>query len=290
MNKRHRSSPRQPARLRLLRLAFRWLGPVAPRPFGRLASELWFRTHRFPEPPRETRIRERAREGILEVDGLELAAYQWGPEQAPTIALVHGWNGRATQLGAFIDPLLARGFRVVGLDAPGHGRSAGNATDLYQCARALRALADREGPLHGLIAHSFGALITAQALGEGLALQRCVLVAPPAGPDLLLERFQAMLAIPPAVMADMTRRIAQRFGEDFRERLQVARMLGDRACPALIIHDRDDRDAPLTDAEALAAHWARAELMITEGLGHRRILRDAEVIGAGVGFIDGESK
>lgn len=285
MNKRRRSKPRQPARVRLLRLAFRWLGPVAPRPFGRLASELWFRTHRFPEPPRETRIRERAREHSLEVDGLELAAYQWGPEQAPTIALVHGWNGRATQLGAFVEPLLARGFRAVGLDAPGHGRSPGDATDLYQCARALRALAEREGPLHGLIAHSFGALITAQALGEGLALQRCVLVAPPAGPDLLLERFRTLMAIPPAVMADMTRRIAQRFGEDFRERLQVARMLGDGACPALIIHDRNDRDVPLTDAEALAAHWPGAELMTTEGLGHRRILRDAGVIGAGVEFL-----
>ena len=289
MTKRARFRHRLPARLRLLRLAFRWLGPLAPRRFGRLASELWFRTHRFPEPPRETRIRERAREHRLQVEGVALAVYEWGPQGAPTIALVHGWNGRATQLGAFVEPLLARGYRVVGFDAPGHGRSPGQATDLYQCARALRALADEQGPLLGVIAHSFGTLITAQALGDGLTLSRSVLVAPPAGAAVLLDRFQSLMAIPPAVMTDMTRRIGQRFGTDFRERLQIARMLRDRACPALIIHDRNDRDVPLADGRSLAASWPGAQLMITEGLGHRRILRDAGVIGAGVQFLGGIS-
>jgi alpha-beta hydrolase superfamily lysophospholipase len=31
-----------------------------------------------------------------------------------------GWGGRGAQLAAFVEPLLARGFSVVTLDAPAH--------------------------------------------------------------------------------------------------------------------------------------------------------------------------
>jgi pimeloyl-ACP methyl ester carboxylesterase len=48
--------------------------------------------------------------------------------------------------------------------------------------------------------------------------------------------------------------------------------------PALIIHDRDDRDVPWQEGEAVARAWPHARFLRTEGLGHRRILRDPEVI------------
>jgi len=38
--------------------------------------------------------------------------------------MVHGWNGRGAQLGAFAPELVRVGFRVVTFDTPAHGRSA----------------------------------------------------------------------------------------------------------------------------------------------------------------------
>jgi pimeloyl-ACP methyl ester carboxylesterase len=62
-------------------------------------------------------------------------------------------------------------------------------------------------------------------------------------------------------------------------------MLTDLGIPALIIHDRDDADVPCADGQAVA-QAANAELLITQGLGHRRILRDKEVITRTIDFID----
>ena len=45
----------------------------------------------------------------LEIAGMK--AWSWG--EGPIVLLVHGWNGRATQLGDFVAPLVERGYRVV---------------------------------------------------------------------------------------------------------------------------------------------------------------------------------
>jgi pimeloyl-ACP methyl ester carboxylesterase len=48
--------------------------------------------------------------------------------------------------------------------------------------------------------------------------------------------------------------------------------------PALIVHDRDDTDVPLADARAIAQAWPGAQLLVTQGLGHRGVLRSSEVV------------
>ena len=52
-----------------------------------------------------------------------LAVWQVGPAAAPAVLLVHGWGGRGVQMGSFVAPLLARGYRIVWFDQPGHGES-----------------------------------------------------------------------------------------------------------------------------------------------------------------------
>ena len=59
--------------------------------------------------------------------GDAFVAYRLEPER-PTgtlVLLVHGWGGRAAQMGELIPPLLAAGATVIALDAPakdGHDR------------------------------------------------------------------------------------------------------------------------------------------------------------------------
>ena len=47
--------------------------------------------------------------------------------------------------------------------------------------------------------------------------------------------------------------------------------------PILVIHDRNDAVVSITDAEAIVDAAPRGRLVVTEGLGHRRILRDRGV-------------
>jgi hypothetical protein len=50
------------------------------------------------------------------------------------------------------------------------------------------------------------------------------------------------------------------------------------------VHDRNDRINAFADGQAFAHAIQGAQLLATEGLGHRRILKEPEVIGKVVVF------
>ena len=64
---------------------------------------------------------ESAERQDLELEGKRLVAWSWG--EGPTVLLVHGWEGRGSQMAAFAAPLAEAGFRAVAFDAPGAASS-----------------------------------------------------------------------------------------------------------------------------------------------------------------------
>ncbi|MFZ5621856.1 MAG: alpha/beta hydrolase [Pseudomonadota bacterium] len=276
---------RQPLATQLMRWAFRHAGPIVPGLFGGWAYRLWFSTRRFPEPAREKAWRTTARTDCVTWRDCPLIRYEWGDSLAPAVLLVHGWNGRGLQLGAFAAPLNAAGLRAVAFDAPAHGRTPGSSTNIFEFAAAIQAVAAASGTIAGVIGHSFGVPALARALQEGLSVPRLVAIAAPAHAEFLLKRFARQLDIPEPVIAEMRMRIERRFGMDIFLRLATAEMLNGKTLPGLIIHDRDDRDVPSRHAEQLHQAWPGSELLLTKGLGHTRILRDAGVIRATVAFL-----
>ncbi|BBD80865.1 alpha/beta fold hydrolase [Aerosticca soli] len=63
-----------------------------------------------------------ATELSLTLPHLRLAAQVWGDAQAPALVALHGWLDNAGSF-AHLAPLLARQFRVIALDLPGHGHA-----------------------------------------------------------------------------------------------------------------------------------------------------------------------
>jgi pimeloyl-ACP methyl ester carboxylesterase len=55
--------------------------------------------------------------------------------------------------------------------------------------------------------------------------------------------------------------------------------------PLLVVHDRDDNETLWEDGVTLVETWPGARMITTEGLGHRRILRDPAVVEAGTRFV-----
>ena len=53
----------------------------------------------------------------------------------------------------------------------------------------------------------------------------------------------------------------------------------------LVVHDRDDVETPWTGGARLVDLWPGARLVTTEGLGHRRVLREPSVIEEAAAFI-----
>ena len=58
--------------------------------------------------------------------------------------------------------------------------------------------------------------------------------------------------------------------------------------PVLIVHDKGDRPNPFRHGQALADAWPNAELMATEGLGHRKVLANPAVSARIRTFLKGE--
>jgi pimeloyl-ACP methyl ester carboxylesterase len=58
--------------------------------------------------------------------------------------------------------------------------------------------------------------------------------------------------------------------------------------PLLVLHDELDRAVPVECGRRLAHAWPGAELGVSRGLGHSRILRDETSVGRAVGFVRGE--
>ncbi len=277
-----------PFAVRLLRLAIRLLAPISPRLAGRWAYRLWFRTRHYPEPAREQVWRKTAQALVVEHRGRPLAVHAWGT--GPVVLLLHGWNGRGTQLGAFMPALVAAGFRVVAIDAPGHGRSPGHETNIPEMNAAIQAVTRVCGPLRAVIGHSFGVVCALYAVREGLEVECIVAIAPPAEMRELARRFCAALNLPSAAQADFYGRLEARFGADLWDRFSPVTLARQIDLPGLVIHDEDDSDVPWQDGEAVARAWPGAQFVRTAGLGHRRILRDPEVIARATAFIASGNK
>jgi pimeloyl-ACP methyl ester carboxylesterase len=237
-----------------LRAGLAVVSAVSPELAGEGAARLFLSTRRHPVPERDRAQLQSARRWELATDQGALAAWTWGLEGAPTIVLLHGWEGRASQLGAFVPPLVAAGYRVVGLDGPGHGESPGRSSSLVALGKALLAMGGHLGPLAGVVAHSAGAVAAVYALKRGLAVERLVCVAPGVDLEGYAREFARLFGLSAAVSGSMRRRIERRLGVSWEE-LDPRRAPAHLRVPLLVFHDRGDREAPFAGGAALAQAW-----------------------------------
>lgn len=285
----------EPTRLRAIKLALAVGERVAPRLAGRLALWLWA------TPPSAAGRRQDNRPGpgqeseITLTGGHRIRVETWVPDgagPAGTVYLVHGWGGWRGQLGAFIEPLRASGYRVVGFDAPAHGDSGPGGLGRHQAsaiefAETLRAVVAVHGPAAGVVAHSLGTATTILALRDGLAPGRLVLLAPSADPLLVVDRFRDQLGLGRRSSVAFLVRLQQVAGRPLTDLNSLAVPESVPRPPTMIIHDRGDRDTPYREGEQLAERWPATEFVGTEGLGHHRILRDPAVVERAVRFLAG---
>jgi pimeloyl-ACP methyl ester carboxylesterase len=265
--------------------AVRALEAVSTAAAARLAEAIFCKTVRPPARPDEAVFLARAERGQVRALGLRIATYRWGDPSRPRVLLTHGWWSHAGRWVAIAGALERRGFSVVAFDAPGHGRSGGWRASMPEFAWTLRAVTEQVGPLHAAVGHSLGGAATIFAMSRGLPADRAVTLAAPADIPRWADRFRDALALSPAVDARMRRNLEARIGLEFED-LHLTAVAARLPQPGLVIHDTEDGDVPVHEAEALAGSWADAELHVTSGLGHRKLLRDPAVIERVVGFLD----
>ena len=285
-----RTKNKPPVALQALRMGLGALGAVAPQPAAAIAEHLFLTPKRHRRPAAEHELLAQARHLLVPGDASalgsdQLASWEWGHE-GPRVLLVHGWEGRGAQLGSLVQPLLDRGFRVVTFDAPGHGNSPGSTSSLVHFARAVERMAEAYGPFEAIITHSMGGAATAWSTRNAPLAKRLVMIAPPIDVRDFTRQLSQTLSLSDEVRTEVERRLGKRLGVAPSE-LHVGRIAPRMTTPLLVIHDEEDRDVPIACGETIAASWPGAKLIRTKTLGHRRILRDAQVIVDAVRFASG---
>lgn len=292
--------------LDVIRPAVRVASAIAPGVTGRAAFNVFCRTRqpRLDERQREMIARAERRLAGAEIEavpyrdgqaaGGEVTSYAFAPEgpSRGTVALLHGWTGRAAFMSAFVEPLVAAGFRALAIDLPGHGRSTGRSLHMPRAIAAIGAVHERTGPWHGLIGHSFGGAIATSLVSGAVrghppvALERLALIAAPESMPRLFRQFGGFIGLGPRAQAAFEARVLELSGHPL-DSFRGATQLGRAGIPTLVVHAPDDKEVAFANAEALASAGPFVTLKPTPGLGHRRVLYAPEVVAAVVGHVTG---
>ena len=218
----------------------------------------------------------------------DIVSYAWG-SGPQTVLLVHGWRSRASRFAAIGSALVDRGYTVVSFDARGNGESGGTRTHALEYAEQIAALGQRYGQFEAIIAHSLGAVAAFIAVRRGVRTRRIVTVGAPHDFESVIRTFTTAVGMPPAASRSLQRRVdrwARPLGVDVRREFVSELDPTAYTTPLLVVHDSGDREAPLEQAmQIVEAHTGPVETLITDGLGHNRILSDPAVVERITGFI-----
>lgn len=235
------------------------------------------RPKRMPDLPQTASLFARAKASWLDAGGPRLRVWQWGDESAPTTLLAHGWNGRGSQMAPFVEPLLARGRHVVTFDSTAHGESEGELSSVADLGRAVERVAKSLPRIDETIGHSLGSAGTLWAFGHGVSVRKSVHIAGPSSLDRMLGYLERAFELS-ADEAAAARAELEEVMKTSIMSLEPSALAHGFVHPALILHDRADREVPFAESEALAAIWPQPTFVEVKGLGHRRILESPVII------------
>lgn len=257
---------------------------LAPKTTKNILLKRFFKPMSYALTPLEKQYLENGAPFHIQVHGNKIRCWKWG--RGPGILFVHGWNGRGVNFTHFFKSFIDAGFSVITYDAPAHGKSEGHVTNYFELSDAVRSFLDPSLDLdiQGFIAHSIGASAVINCISKENPSIDAVLIAPALKlKEILFNSFNHH-GIPEMVYQGLVADMERYYGYDVHQDnpYVIAKTI---SAKMLIVHDTDDRTIPYMDSKKLSKKTDHVFLHTTEGLGHKRILRDKDVIDVTTAYI-----
>lgn len=232
--------------------------------------------HRIPK--RELEMDTNSIQKLISVLSINksIMVYEYGKSDKK-ILLVHGWSGRGTQLFKIADALLKEGYATVSFDAPAHGKSPGNSSIMLEFIASIFELEKQFGPFEMAIGHSLGGMAVLNAVKSGFYTDKIVVIGSGDIVQDIIDDFIKKLQLKPEISIKLRDHFENKYDEamDNYSAFKAAEAIEK---PILVVHDENDYEVPVKAGINIHQHVKNGELMITKGLGHRKILGDANVI------------
>ncbi|WP_106791323.1 alpha/beta hydrolase [Aquimarina sp. Aq78] len=259
-----------------------WISPFLA---SRFAARIFLTPFGYKMPDREKVMYEKSKKERILIKKInrEVIIYNYGNSNKK-ILLAHGWSGSGTQLSKIADQLLENGYSTVSFDAPAHGHAPGKRSMLPFFIETINQLEKTHGPFEAAIGHSLGGMSLLRTTRFGLQIKSLVIIGTANSITAITKNFAKNLQLDQKVGRLLKTYFDKRYGEDLDNYSGATSAAGVKI-PTLVVHDKNDVDVHYSAAHEIVNNLENGQLLITEQLGHRKILGDQEVISKIIEFI-----
>jgi pimeloyl-ACP methyl ester carboxylesterase len=196
------------------------------------------------------------------------------------IIVSHGWGDTSNSFQDMIVSLTNQGYLVAAFDHIGHGKSSGSKSHLLSFIETLELLTEQfhedRIEVSAIIGHSMGAIATLNLPNHLLKDKKIILISSPINFFELMFEKVVQAGISRKFLTRVLESISLRHGKTWQQ-LNTENNRDKLGLHVTFIHDRQDRYAPFEDVSYFLQS-EKTTLIETQGLGHRRILSDTNVI------------
>ncbi len=256
----------------------KFLQAISPKLATQFAAKLFTTPIKHKIPKREFEMDKQSIQQDILIPSINktIKTYQYG-NSSKKILLVHGWSGRGTQLVKIADELIELGFSTLSFDAPAHGKSKGKSSIMTEFIASIIELDKQFGPFEFAIGHSLGGMSIINAIKQNLNIKKAVIIGSGDLIQDIISDFIRNLRLKPEIGDRMREHFEKKFGEPMNN-YSTSFVSKNIETPVFIIHDNDDNDVNVKCAHNIHSHIKNSNLMITNNLGHRKILGNQKVI------------
>ncbi len=273
--------------IRYIRTKFKILSSISKKKAAEKAFEL-FCTPQFRNVKALPPVFEEAEKLRFRFQEFNIVGYRWNKGGNRKALIIHGFESSVVNFDRYVSALIKKGYEVLAFDAPAHGRSSGKQINVLIYRDFIKHVYSVYGPIQTFLAHSFGGLAICMALAEIRHDEnyRVVLIAPATETQTALDLFFQFLHMEDETVRKEFETIIYRVSGHPASWFSIPRALKKIKAQILWLHDEDDKTTPLKDVyKVKKENYANIQYVITKGLGHRRIYRDADVSKRIVEFI-----
>lgn len=261
------------------------LEAISPKLATLFAAKLFTTPIKHNIPKREFGMEQNSIQQKLFVSKINktINIYHYGKSNRKVL-LVHGWSGRGTQLVKIADELLANGFSTISFDAPAHGKSGSKTTLMPEFIASILEIEKQFGPFEFVIGHSLGGMSILNSIKDGFNVKKAVIIGSGDIIQDIIDDFVSKLGLKPAIGLLMKTHFEKKHKLSM-DSFSAWRAAQEINIPVLIIQDENDDEVPVKCAYHIHENLKQSELMITQNLGHRKILGDKNAIAKTIEFI-----
>jgi pimeloyl-ACP methyl ester carboxylesterase len=249
------------------------------------AAKLFTTPIKHKVPKRELEMDTKSVKKTINVPAIDktIITYEYGTSERK-ILLVHGWSGRGTQLFKIADALLKLGYSTISFDAPAHGKSQGKTTIMSEFIHSILEIEKQFGHFEIAIGHSLGGMSVLNAIKDGLQVNKAIIIGSGDIVQDILDEFTSKLGL----KAEMSIQLRDHFERKYEVKMNdfsAYKAAQKVKIPVLVIHDNDDPEVSVKAGIHIHKNLENGLLFLTDGLGHRKILGNQNVINKIISFI-----